>query len=61
MLNWSVNIFKRARINVLRAEMLVRQFLADKSRTASGATDAPPLVDVDAVLFYRRSSFVGYL
>ena len=45
--------FKRARIDVLRAELLVRQLLAN-SNTASGATDAPPPVDVDSVLFYRR-------
>ena len=35
-LDWSVNIFNRARIDVLRAEILVRQLLADRSKTASG-------------------------
>ena len=34
--------------------MLVRQFLADKSKAACGATDVPSFLDVDAVLFYRR-------
>ena len=54
MIDRSVNIFKRARTDVLRAEMLVRQLLADKSNAASGATDMPPLLDVDAVLFDKR-------
>ena len=53
MLNRSVNIFNGARINVLMAEMFVSQLLAN-SKTASDATDAPSLVDVDSILFCRR-------
>ena len=43
-LDWSVNIFSRARIDVLRAEIFVRQLLADRSKTASGSTVAPPFL-----------------
>lgn len=44
-----VNIFNRARIDVLRAESLVRQLLACKRTADPGVNDVPPLVDVDAV------------
>ena len=47
-LDRSVNIFSRARIDVLRAKILVRQLLACKITAASSANDVPPLVDVDA-------------
>ena len=50
--------FKRARTDVLRAEMLVRQLLAGKSKAASGANDVPLLLDVDAVPFYRPSQWL---
>lgn len=53
--------FKRARTEVLRAEMLVRQLLAGKSKAASGANDVPPLLDVDAVPFYRLGSVMSVL
>ena len=61
MLNRSVNIFKRVLINLLRAKMLARQLTADKSKAASGATDVPPFLDVDAVLFYRLGSVMPVL
>ena len=48
-LDWSVNIFNRARIDVLKAEILVRQLLTCKRTADSGANDVPPLVDVDDV------------
>ena len=38
--------------------MLVRQLLANRSKQPS-AIDAPPLVDIDHVLFFRRSCHVG--
>ena len=53
--------FKRVRTEVLRAEMLVRQFLASKSKAASGANDVPPFLDVDAVPFHRLGSVMSVL
>ena len=40
--------------------MLVRQLLADKRKTASGANDVPLYLDVDAVLYYRRDLSCRY-
>ena len=51
--------FKCVRTEVLRAEMLVRQFLASKSKAAYGANDVPPLFDVDAAPFYRLGSVMS--
>ena len=45
--------FKCVRTEVLRAEMLVRQFLASKHKAAHGANDVPPCLDVGAVPFHR--------
>ena len=51
--------FKRARPDVLRTEMLVRQLLACKRTDASGANDVPPLLDVNAAPFYRLGSVMS--
>ena len=48
-----MNIFNRARIDVLRAEIPVRQLLASKQKAAHGANDVPPCLDVGAVPFHR--------
>ena len=51
LIDLSVNIFRCTRTQV---KMLVRQLTADKSTATSDATDVPPFLDVDAVLFHRR-------
>ena len=53
--------FKRARTNVLRTEMPVRQHLTGNSKAASGANGVPPLFDVDAVPFPRLGSAMSVL
>ena len=56
-----MNIFNRARIDVLRAEIPVRQLLASKHKAAHGANDVPLCLDVGAVPFHRLEFVMSVL